>query len=116
MDLYEEIELLLKANGVEIAPDERQLFEMEVDGILEDVRHMTNNDFVKEGKITYPFKVKKYVADVIEYFRRPEVRRNLKSRSMGTVSYTYGDGVPEYISNALNQYKRAKFHVYRPMR
>ncbi|WP_019166748.1 phage head-tail adapter protein [Staphylococcus delphini] len=116
MNLYEEIELLLKANGVEISSGERQLFEMEVDGVLEEVRHMTNNDFKKEGKVTYPFKVKKYVADVIEYFRRPEVRKNLKSRSMGTVSYTYSDGIPEYISAALNQYKKAKFHVYKPMR
>ncbi|PCF70800.1 phage head-tail adapter protein [Staphylococcus delphini] len=116
MDVYEEVELYLKANGVEITDDERQLFEMEVDGILEDVKDITNNNFIKDGKVTYPYRVKKYVADVIEYFRRPEVKKNLKSRSMGTVSYTYNDGVPEHISNALNRYKRAKFHVYKPLR
>lgn len=116
MSLYEEIELLLNKNGIEINPDEREVFEMEVDGILEDVRDITNNDFFKDGQVVYPFKIKKYVADVLEYQQRPEVRRNIKSRSMGTVSYTYNDGIPEYITDVLKRYKRAKFHVYKPLR
>ncbi|MDU0318171.1 phage head-tail adapter protein, partial [Staphylococcus epidermidis] len=48
--------------------------------------------------------------------QRPEVRKGLKSRSMGTVSYTYNDGLPDYISDVLNRYKRAKFHVFKPIR
>ncbi|PTG01979.1 phage head-tail adapter protein [Staphylococcus chromogenes] len=116
MTLYEEIKLLLKKNGVEIKPEEEDLFKMEVDGILEDVRDVTNNDFIKDGQIVYPYPIKKYVADVLEYYQRPEVKRNLKSRSMGTVSYTYNDGVPDYISGVLNRYKRAKFHVFRTLR
>ncbi|MEO4653938.1 phage head-tail adapter protein, partial [Staphylococcus aureus] len=53
---------------------------------------------------------------VLEYYQRPEVKKNLKSRSMGTVSYTYNDGVPDYISGVLNRYKRAKFHPFKPIR
>ncbi|MGV3043354.1 phage head-tail adapter protein [Staphylococcus rostri] len=116
MSIYTDVELLLKKNGVEISYDEKELFEMEVDGILEDVRNVTNNDFMKDGQVVYPYVIKKYVADVIEYFQRPEVKHNLKARSMGTVSYTYSDGIPEHISNVLNRYKRAKFHAYRPLR
>lgn len=116
MTLYEEIKLLLKRNGVEIKEDDESLFVMEVDGILDDVKHVTNNDFVVDGQTNYPYAIKKYVADVIEYYQRPEVRKGLKSRSMGTVSYTYNDGLPDYISDVLNRYKRAKFHVFKPIR
>ncbi|RZH89903.1 phage head-tail adapter protein, partial [Staphylococcus aureus] len=63
-----------------------------------------------------PYSIKKYVADVLEYYQRPEVKKNLKSRSMGTVSYTYNDGVPDYISEVLNRYKRAKFHPFKSIR
>lgn len=116
MSLYDEIEMLLNKNGVQIKQDEKEVFKLEVDGILEEVRDITNNNFIKDNEVVYPYSVKKYVADVLEYYQRPEVKRNLKSRSMGTVSYTYNDSVPDYISNALNRYKRAKFHVYRPLR
>lgn len=51
MTLYEEIKLLLKRNGIEIKEDEESLFVMEVDGILDDVKHVTNNDFVVDGKL-----------------------------------------------------------------
>ncbi len=80
MTLYEDIKLLLKKNGVEIKPNEEDLFKMEVDGILEDVRDVTNNDFIKDGQIVYPYPIKKYVADVLEYYQRPEVKRNFKRR------------------------------------
>lgn len=116
MTLYEDIKLLLKKNGVEVKSDEEEIFKMEVDGILEDVRDITNNDFMKDGQVIYPYSIKKYVADVLEYYQRPEVKKNLKSRSMGTVSYTYNDGVPDYISGVLNRYKRAKFHPFKSIR
>lgn len=45
MTLYEDVKLLLKKNGVEVKSDEEEIFKMEVDGILEDVRDITNNDF-----------------------------------------------------------------------
>ncbi len=31
---------------------------MEVDGILEDVRDITNNDFMKDGQVIYPYSIK----------------------------------------------------------
>ncbi len=34
-----------RKNGVEVKSDEEEIFKMEVDGILEDVRDITNNDF-----------------------------------------------------------------------
>lgn len=86
---------------------------MEVDGILDDVKHVTNNDFVVDGQTNYPYAIK-ICCRCIEYYQRPEVRKGLKSRSMGTVSYTYNDGLPDYISDVLNRYKRAKFHVLNP--
>lgn len=58
MTLYEEIKLLLKRNGIEIKEDEESLFVMEVDGILDDVKHVTNNDFVVDGQTNYPYAIK----------------------------------------------------------
>ena len=31
---------------------------MEVDGILDDVKHVTNNDFVVDGQTNYPYAIK----------------------------------------------------------
>ncbi|ELP42189.1 hypothetical protein SA21282_0202, partial [Staphylococcus aureus subsp. aureus 21282] len=53
MTLYEDVKLLLKKNGVEVKSDEEEIFKMEVDGILEDVRDITNNDFMKDGQVIY---------------------------------------------------------------
>lgn len=116
MTIYDEVELHLTRYGIEIPENERELFLLDVDGILEEVRETTNNDFLVDGIAVYPYTIKKYVADVIEYYRRPEVRNNIKSRSMGTVSYTYRDGLPEHLSSVLARYRRARFHVYRPIR
>lgn len=59
MTLYEDVKLLLKKNGVEVKSDEEEIFKMEVDGILEDVRDITNNDFMKDGQVIYPYSIKK---------------------------------------------------------
>lgn len=114
--IYEEVELYLSRYGVTISDDNKALFYADVDGILEEVRHETNNEFIVNGEVIYPYAIKKYVADVIEYYNRDEVRNNLKSRSMGTVSYSYRDGLPEHLSSVLARYRRAKFHVYKPIR
>lgn len=58
MTLYEDVKLLLKKNGVEVKSDEEEIFKMEVDGILEDVRDITNNDFMKDGQVIYPYSIK----------------------------------------------------------
>lgn len=116
MTIYDDVELLLSRNGIDIPEDKKELFFMDVDGILEEVRYTTNNDFLVDGTTVYPYAIKKYVADVLEYFNREEVKNNIKSRSMGTVSYTYRDGLPEHLSSVLARYRKAKFHVYKPIR
>ncbi len=72
-----------RKNGVEVKSDEEEIFKMEVDGILEDVRDITNNDFMKDGQVIYPYSIKKYVADVLEYYQRPEVKKEFKVKKYG---------------------------------
>lgn len=115
MTIYDDVKTLLKGHEIEISPEDEALFFMQVDGILEDVRDYTNNDFIVDEVAVYPYAIKQYVADVLEYRNRPEVKANLKSISMGTVSKTYRDGLPDYIAVPLARYRRARFHVYKPL-
>lgn len=120
--LYEDVKLLLSKSNITIGDteDEQRLFIMEVDGILEsfmrDTRRTVEGDFTIDGIVTYPYEIKQFIADMYEYTRRPEVRRNLKHRSMGSVSYTYGDGLPAHLENVLGRYRRARFTAYKPLR
>ncbi len=116
MTIYEDVKLLLKGNGITINTEDEALFIMQVDGILEDVHDYTNNKFLVDDVVVYPYAIKQYVADVLEYRNRPEVKANLKARSLGSASYTYRDGLPDYITTPLARYRRAKFHVYKPLR
>lgn len=115
MTIYDDVKTLLKGHDITINPEDEALFFMQVDGILEDVRDYTNNDFIVDEVAVYPYAIKQYIADVLEYRNRPEVKANLKSISMGTVSKTYRDGLPDYITAPLARYRRAKFHVYKPL-
>ena len=115
--LISEVRELLESNGIIIDEAKIELFEKDVLDLLEDVKYQTNNDF--EGYTDYPFAIAKFIAGVIEHNQRADVKGNLKSRSMGTVSYTfkdYEDTYPKHLMSLLDRFivrKKAKFHVFR---
>ena len=115
--LIAEVRELLEANGIVIDEAKTDLFEKDVLDLLDDVKYQTNNDF--EGYTDYPFAIAKFIAGVIEHNQRADVKGNLKSRSMGTVSYTfkdYEDTYPKHLMSLLDRFmvrKRAKFHVFK---
>lgn len=121
--LSTQVQEILKANGIEITNEQLSLFELEVNSLLDAVLYHTSNDFSiyknEEGVIIYPYAVSKFIASVIEYYERPEVKKGLKARSMGTVSYTFKDNdgyIPDYILGILEPFKlrkKAKFHVFK---
>lgn len=117
LTLIDEVKSIVTANGLNIDDGNIELFERDVLDILEDVKYLTNNDF--EGYENYPFAIAKFIAGVIEHNERPDVKGNLKARSMGTVSYTYNDyesTYPKHLMSLLDRFivrKKAKFHVFR---
>lgn len=81
--------------------------------IFEDVMVQTNNNFgglLTDGTIRIPGGVKIYMAKTIEQNLN---QAGLKSRSMGSVSYSYDTEVPENVKRLLRPYKRLKFHATR---
>ena len=117
LTLIDEVKSIVTANGLNIDDGNIELFERDVMDILEDVKYLTNNDF--EGYENYPFAIAKFIAGVIEHNQRADVKGNLKSRSMGTVSYTfkdYEDTYPKHLMSLLDRFivrKKARFHVFR---
>ena len=115
--LISEVRELLEANGIIIDEAKTDLFEKDVLDLLDDVKYQTNNDF--EGYTDYPFAIAKFIAGVIEHNQRADVKGNLKSRSMGTVSYTfkdYDDTYPKHLMSLLDRFmvrKKARFHVFK---
>ena len=115
--LISEVRELLESNGIIIDEAKIELFEKDVLDLLEDVKYQTNNDF--EGYTDYPFAIAKFIAGVIEHNQRADVKGNLKSRSMGTVSYTfkdYEDMYPKHLMSLLDRFmvrKKARFHVFK---
>ncbi|WP_162920113.1 phage head-tail connector protein [Paenisporosarcina cavernae] len=80
--------------------------------IFEDVQIQTNNDFggiLEDGTIRIPGGVKIYMAKVIEMNMQ---KASLKSRSMGSVSYSYNLEVPESVKRLIRPYRRAKFRAF----
>lgn len=75
---------------------------------LESVMAHTNNQFsyTAEGKLRIPGGVKIYLAKAIE---RNTMKTGLKSRSMGTVSYSYDTSVPEELKSHLAPYRKVKW-------
>src|SRR5699024_2346990 len=115
--LISEVRELLEANGIVIDEAKTDLFEKDVLDLLDDVKYQTNNDF--EGFTDYPFAIAKFIAGAIEHNQRADVKGNLKSRSMGSVSYTYTEHettYPKHLMSLLDRFmvrKRAKFHVFK---
>ena len=115
--LINEVRELLEANSIIIDEAKTDLFEKDVLDLLDDVKYQTNNDF--EGYTDYPFAIAKFIAGVIEHNQRADVKGNLKSRSMGTVSYTfkdYEDTYPKHLMSLLDRFmvrKKARFHVFK---
>ena len=115
--LISEVRELLEANGIIIDEAKTDLFEKDVLDLLDDVKYQTNNDF--EGYTDYPFAIAKFIAGVIEHNQRADVKGNLKSRSMGTVSYTfkdYEDTYPKHLMSLLDRFmvrNKARFHVFK---
>lgn len=115
--LIAEVRELLESSGIIIDEAKTDLFEKDVLDLLDDVKYQTNNDF--EGYTDYPFAIAKFIAGVIEHNQRADVKGNLKSRSMGTVSYTfkdYEDTYPKHLMSLLDRFmvrKKARFHVFK---
>lgn len=80
--------------------------------LLEAVMAHTNNNFniQADGTLRIPGGVKIYLAKAIE---RNTMKAGLKSRSMGSVSYSYDTAVPEELKAFLAPYKKVKFHAQR---
>jgi hypothetical protein len=81
--------------------------------LYDDVVVQTNNNFggvFPDGTISLPGGVMIYMAKTIELNL---LSAGLKSRSMGSVSYTYDLEVPESTKRLLRPYKRLKFHATR---
>lgn len=80
--------------------------------LLESVMTYTNNNFniAADGTLRIPGGVKIYLAKAIE---RNTLQTGLKSRSMGSVSYSYDNGVPDELKAFLAPYKKVRFHASR---
>lgn len=81
--------------------------------LLEAVISHTNNNFggiQADGSVKMPGPVKIYLAKAIE---RNTMKTGLKSRSMGSVSYSYDTKVPEELKDLLTPYKKVRFNASR---
>lgn len=80
--------------------------------LLESVMAATNNDFggIVDGRLRLPGGVKIYMAKAIEHNL---LQVGLKSRSMGSVSYSYDLEMPESIQKLIRPYKKVRFHASR---
>lgn len=80
--------------------------------LLESVMTYTNNNFniAADGTLRIPGGVKIYLAKAIE---RNTMQTGLKSRSMGSVSYSYDTAVTDELKAFLTPYKKVKFHASR---
>lgn len=81
--------------------------------LLESVVGHTNNNFGgirADGSVNLPGPVKIYLAKAIE---RSTIKTGLKSRSMGSVSYTYDTSVPNELKDYLTPFKKVRFRASR---
>lgn len=80
--------------------------------MIEAVMAETNNTFniQADGTMRIPGGVKIYLAKAIE---RNTMKTGLKSRSMGSVSYSYDTEIPKELMRLLTPYKKVKFHASR---
>lgn len=81
--------------------------------LLEAVVGHTNNNFggvQPDGSVNLPGPVKIYLAKALERTMMPT---GLKSRSMGSVSYSYDTSVPSELEGFLLPYKKVRFRASR---
>lgn len=80
--------------------------------LMESVMAETNNNFgIKpDGTLRIPGGVKIYLAKALHRNMRDST---VKSRSMGSVSYSYDTAVPKELANLLAPYKKVRFHAFR---
>lgn len=71
-----------------------------------------NNDFIdtETGLVKFPGGVRLFVAKAIEHNMQ---KSGLKSKSMGSVSYSYDLDFPSSPITYLRPYRRLKFHASR---
>lgn len=80
--------------------------------LMEAVMAETNNNFgIKaDGTLRIPGGVKIYLAKALHRNMRDST---IKSRSMGSVSYSYDTAVPKELANLLAPYKKVRFRAFR---
>lgn len=76
--------------------------------LLESVNEEYNQSFKPDN---LPGAVKLFLAKATQFYAN---NTGLKSRKMGTVSYSYDfSNLPSSISGLLDRYRKAKYHVFR---
>lgn len=121
MSLAVDVKEYLATQGRVITDAEMKQFELDVDDWLDTVKYETNNDFSSyidsDGVINYPYAIVKFIGGMILHNEKSVVKDGLKSRSMGTVSYTFKDGdeYPSHLLRLLDRFRnrKARFHVLR---
>lgn len=80
--------------------------------IFDEVKEYCNNTFGETGSesLALPGGVKLFMAKAIQF---NEKKAGLKSKSMGSVSYSYENDFPESLYKYLGPYRKVRFHVQR---
>ncbi|MBW3114192.1 phage head-tail connector protein [Bacillus sp. MCCB 382] len=73
---------------------------------IEQAKDYCNNSFMVAGEEVLPSGVRLYVAKAIEFSMNPS---NVKSYTMGQVSYSYETDVPRSITKYLAPYRKVRF-------
>ena len=93
--------------------DKDELIREDLKAAYSFVVEYTKNDFggvQPDGSIDVPDGVRLFMAKFIEL---NSTNSSLKSRSMGTVSYTYQSEMPAALMSLLRPYKRIRFRALR---
>lgn len=75
---------------------------------LEWVKAETNNSFLVDGIEDIPGPIIQFVAKASEFSM---AKAGIKSRTMGSVSYSFDSDLPESIKKLYRPYKKVKFHA-----
>lgn len=110
----QDVEEIKAINGIPSTEDKHDAYIMTMlPLLLEDAMAQTNNAFGgihDDGTLRLPGGVKIYLAKAIEHSL---LKVGLKSRSMGSVSYSYDLDMPASVTKYLRPYKKVKFHASR---
>lgn len=102
MDIQDVKNMLSHVPGMDTNKHDAYLTTM-VPLLLEHAGEYCNNSFDEES---LPAGVKLYVAKAVEFNMKPA---NLKSRTMGEVSYTYDTELPKSIMKYLAPHRKVRF-------